>query len=192
MRILTRRNALPVAAVVATALAAGPALAQDDDTAPVAVPAPEALQALYLEAEDLLPALESFEAPGERQEGVAIASRENVDDVLSGNAGVRLTNRDVGTRMTLRFGVPVAGAYDVAARMVLGPDFGVVQPAIDGRPLGGRVDLYSREDDTRSEELVLGRIELARGDHTVTFTVVGRNPAARGLDAGVDYLSLEP
>ncbi len=192
MRILSRRNALPVAAVVATALAAGPVLAQDDDGGSVAVPAPGTLQTLYVEAEDLLPALESFEAPGERQEGVAIASREDVDDVFSGNAGVRLSNRDVGTRMTLRFGVPVSGAYTVSARMVLGPDFGVVQPAVDGRPVGERVDLYSREDDTRSDELVLGRLELARGDHTITFTVVGRNPAARGLDAGVDYLELEP
>jgi hypothetical protein len=185
------RRILPVAAIVATALAAGPVLAQGDGD-DVDVPAPDDVQVVYLEAEDLLPALESFEAPGERAEGIAIASREDVDDVFSGNAGVQLANLDVGTRMTLRFEVPASGTYNVAVRMTQGPNFGIVQPAIDGRPLGPRFDGYSAEEDTRSEELVLGRIELARGSHTVTFTVTGKNDASSGFFAGVDYLELEP
>ncbi len=192
MRTLSRRNDLPVAAVVATALAAGPVLAAGDDSEPVDVPAPQAVQTVYLEAEDLLPALESFEAPGERQEGVAVASREDVDDVFSGNAGVQLANQDVGTRMTLRFEVTASGAYNVAVRMTQGPDFGIVQPLVDGRPLGPRFDGYSPEEDTRSEELVLGRLELAEGSHTITFRVEGKADASAGLNAGVDYLELEP
>ncbi|MBA2637061.1 MAG: hypothetical protein H0U79_02370 [Solirubrobacterales bacterium] len=184
---------LPVAAIVATALAAGPVLAQDGDgdSQRDDVPPPHAVQTVYLEAEDLLPALESYEAPGERQPGVAIASRQEVDDVFSGNAGVLLTNGDDGTRLTLRFTVPASGAYSVAARMGVGPDLGIVQPAIDGRPLGRSFDAYATEAG-RSDELVLSRVELAKGDHTVTFTVESKNAAATGKNARVDYLTLDP
>jgi hypothetical protein len=191
MRLFSRSRVLPLAAVVAAAVAAGPVLAEGDDAERVAVPAPEAVQPVYLEAEDLLPALESFEAPGERQEGVAIARRISVDDVFSGNAGVELTNIDVGTRMTLRFEVPASGAYNVAVRMGVGPNYGVVQPALDGREIGGAFDGYAPEAG-RSDELVLGRVELAEGSHTVTFTVEGKADASSGLFAGVDYLELEP
>lgn len=183
---------LPVAAVVATALAAGPVLAQGDGEAESvrAVPAPEAVQPLYLEAEDLLPALESFDAPGERQPGVAFARRVNADDIASGNAQVGLTNEDVGTRMTLRFGVPAGGAYNLTARFVRGAAAGIVQPQIDGRPLGSPIDLYAAE--AGYVETLLGRVELARGDHTFTLAVTGKAEASGGLGAGLDYLSLEP
>ncbi len=191
MAFLSRSRVLPVAAVVAAAVAAGPVLAGDDENERIAVPAPEAVQSVYLEAEDLLPALESFEAPGARAEGLAVARRVNVDDVFSGNAGVELSNVDVGTRMTLRFEVPASGAYNVMVRMGVGPTYGIVQPALDGRPLGLPFDGYAAEPG-RSEEVVLGRVELAEGSHTVTFTVQGKAQTASGLGAGVDYLALEP
>jgi len=182
---------LPVAAVVVAVIAAGPVLAWNGGDSSTTVPAPDALQAVYREAEDLLPALESFAAPGDRQAGVAVGARQEVNGLFSGNAGVLLTNLDEGTRLTLRFTVPARGGYAVLARIGVGPDHGVVQPAIDGRPLGERVDGYARAVG-RSEELMLGRVGLAQGDHTVTFTVVGKNTAATGLNARVDYLELEP
>ncbi len=202
-----KRKVLPVAAVVATALAAGPVLAQDDEDAVRSVPAPAAVQPQYLEAEDLLPALESFDAPPPRApatppatpappvpqppEHRAVAQRAEVEDVASGNAVVDLVNRDVGTRMTLRFRVSAAGAYNVLVRLGTGPEYGVVQPAIDGRPLGGPIDTYAAEAGF-AEEALLGRFELAQGDHTITFTVTGKAEAATGLGARLDYVSLEP
>ena len=188
-----RMMVLPVAAVVATALTAGPVLAQDDAAgvpSARAVPAPQALQPLYFEAEDLLPALESFDAPGERQPGVAVARRERAEDVASGNAQVALTNEDVGTRMTLAFRVPASGAYNLTARLVRGPASGAVQALVDGRPLGTPIDLYAAE--AGHVEALLGRVELARGDHMFTLAVTGRAEASGGLGAGLDYLSLEP
>jgi hypothetical protein len=190
--MMLKRFALPIAAVVATAVAAGPVLAEGDgETQSVrSVPAPAALQPVYLEAEDLLPALESFDAPGERQPGVAFARRVSADDIASGNAQVVLTNEDVGTRLTLRFNVPASGAYNVTTRLVRGAASGTVQPQIDGRPLGSPIDLYAAEADY--VETLLGRVELARGDHTFTLAVTGKAEASGGLGAGLDYLSLEP
>ncbi len=178
-----RTSVLAVAAVAATALAAGPVFAQIDDTdgaAPRSVPPPEAVQPIYLEAEDLLPALESFDAPGERAPGIAVARRQNVEDVASGNAQVTLSNEDAGTRLTLRFEVPAGGAYNVSARLPRTAASGIVQPLVDGRPLGDAVDL------------LLGRLELAAGAHTFTLVVTGKAEASGGLGAGLDYLSLEP
>jgi len=182
---------LALAAVMASAVAAGPVLAWHDGESAPAVVAPDALQSVYLEAEDLLPALESFAAPGERQPGVAFAARQDIGGAFSGNAGVQLTNANKGTRLTLRFDVPASGTYSVVARMGIGPDHGAVQPAIDGRPLGARFDGYAPAAQ-RSKELVLGRVELSEGAHTVTFTLVNKSAAATGLDARVDYLKLEP
>jgi hypothetical protein len=204
-----RRKVLPVAAVVATALAAGPVLAQDEESEGPRVPAPAAVQPVYLEAEDLLPALESFDAPPppasttptttpvppspQPPENRAVARRTEVEDVASGNAVVDLVNRDVGTRMTLRFRVPASGAYNVGARLGTGPAYGTLQPSIDGRPLGGAIDTYASEGEAGfAEEALLGRIELAQGDHTITFTVTGKAEASGGLGARLDYVSLEP
>jgi hypothetical protein len=200
-----RSKVLPVAAVVAAAVAAGPVLAQDDEDDGIrSVPAPEAVQPVFLEAEDLLPALESFAAPPPRgapapgsppvpapPENRAAADRVNVDDLASGNAAVELVNRDVGTRMTLRFRVPASGMYNVSARIGTGPAYGTVQPAIDGRPIGSVLDGFAAEAGF-APDAVLGRVELAEGDHTFTLTVTGKAEASTGLGARLDFLSLEP
>lgn len=189
-----RSRIMPLVAVAATALIAGPVFAVAHDESP---------RTVYREAEDLLPALEGFEsnfpgnknpalAPGtEPTEPQAVASREEVDDVFSGNAGVLYENVTDGNRFTLRLKVPGDGTYGVAVRFGTGPDLGIVQPSIDGRPLGDPVDLYAAEPG-RTPELTLGRLELAEGDHTITFTVAGRAAASTGLRARVDYIELRP
>lgn len=184
-----RARILPIVAVMATALVAGPVFAVAHDDPP---------RTVYREAEDLLPALEGFPGvpagttsvpPGpEPQPG---ARRENVDDVFSGNAGVLFENATEGNRFTLRFRVPGDGTYGINVRFGTGPDHGRVQAAIDGRPLGEPVDLYAAEAG-RTDELTLGRLELAEGDHTITFTVTDRAAAATGLRARLDYLELQP
>jgi hypothetical protein len=180
MQIRTR--ILPLVAVLATALAVGPvvAVARDGEPRPV-----------YLEAEDLLPALEGFASNEQGSETQAVARREPVDDVFSGNAGVLFDNATEGNRFTLRFEVPADGTYTVVARLGRGPDQGIVRPAVDGRPLGDPIDLAAAEPG-RTDELVLGRLELAEGSHTVSFTVEGRAPGSSGLRASVDYLELLP
>lgn len=189
-----RSRIMPLVAVAATALVAGPVFAVAHDESP---------RTVYREAEDLLPALEGFDsrvpgaaaptpAPGAPPvDPPAFASREEVDDVFSGNAGVLFENVTDGNRFTLRLKVPGDGTYGVAVRFGTGPDLGIVQPSVDGRPLGDPVDLYAAEPG-RTPELSLGRLELAEGDHTITFTVDGRASASTGLRARVDYIELRP
>lgn len=180
MRI--RSRILPLLAVASAALVAGPVFAVAHDDPP---------QRLYREAEDLLPALEGFASNETGTETQAIARRESVDDLFSGNAGVLFENQTEGNRFTLRFKVPGDGTYSVAVRFGTGPDHGIVRPTVDGRELGDPVDLYAAEPG-RTPEHTLGRLELAEGDHTLTFAVDGRAAASSGLRARVDYLELQP
>lgn len=180
MRIPSR--IVPLLAVTSTALVAGPVYAVAHDNSP---------ERVYREAEDLLPALEGFAGIPAGTATQSAARRAEVDDVFSGNAGVLFDNQSDGNRFTLRFEVPGNGAYGVNVRLGTGPDHGIVQPAIDGRPLGDAIDLHSAEPG-RTDELTLGRLELAEGDHTITFTVNGKAEASTGLRAQVDYLELQP
>lgn len=179
MRI--RALTLAIGALSAAALVAGPLHALNDDGPRV----------IYREAEDLLPALEGFAGVPGGTETQAIARREQVGDLFSGNAGVLFENATPGNRFTLRFGVRADGAYDVNVRFGTGPDHGRVRAAVDGRPIGGLVDLYAAAAG-RTQELTLGRRELAEGDHTLTVTVPDGAAAASGLRARVDYLELRP
>jgi len=177
-----KRRWLPIAAIVATMGAAGPVFAVAEDRG-----GPQ-----YLEAEDLLPALEGAESQlpegVERTPGQAVARRERLDPQASGNAYVRFENESEGNRFTLRFPVEASDLYTVVVRPTRGPDHGVVQMAIDGRPVGDRVDLSGAEL-APAQDIVLGRLELAAGDHTLTVTV---ERAGAGLRAGLDYLELVP
>jgi len=178
-----KRRWLPVAAVVATVAAAGPVFAVADDRG----------GRQYLEAEDVLPALEGAESElpagtTERTPGQAVARREERSPQASGNAVLAFVNESVGNRFTVRFPVEASDAYDVVVRPTTGPDHGIVRMAIDGRSLGESVDLSAAEPG-RADELTLGRIELAAGDHTLTVTV---EKAGGGLRAGLDYIELVP
>jgi hypothetical protein len=107
---------------------------------------------VYLEAEDLLPALESFAAPDQRQPGVAVGARQQVSGLFSGNAGVLLTNLDEGTRLTL----PASGAYGVGARIgsPVGP-----RAATTARPTAPTAVAHpapNRPDRTIHQSLKLG------------------------------------
>jgi len=170
-----------VVVLLAAIAGAGPVVAADGAR----------VEPVYLEAEELLPALEGFASNAEGTEQQAIARRESVDEILSGNAHVLFENATEGNRFTLRFPVPVSAGYTLVARFTRAPGYGVVQAALDGRPLGGPVDLYAPTLG-QSEERVLGRVELARGDHTFTVTVQGKSAASTGLRAGLDFIELRP
>jgi hypothetical protein len=86
--------------------------------------------------------------------------------------------------------VPVPGTYAVRAGLVTAEDYGVVEVAIDGEPLGPLFDGYSPRVAV-ADQVRLGERMLAEGRHGVRLSVTGQNPAARGFFVGLDYLELE-
>jgi hypothetical protein len=73
---------------------------------------------------------------------------------------------------------------------VKGPNFGIVQAAIDGRPIGEPFDAYAAAV-APAPPVALGTRALAEGKHMLSFTVVGKNAASTDYLAGVDLVTLD-
>lgn len=73
----------------------------------------------------------------------------------------------------------------VSAVLTQAPDYGTYQLAIDGREIGGPFDAYNPTAQ-KTEPLSFGKVRLQKGYHTLTLTVIGRNPAATNYYAGLD------
>ncbi len=146
---------------------------------------------VYLEAEDRLPALESFESNPTGTPQQAIARRQNncCGVRWSSNAQVLFENFTPGNRMTLRFEVPQSATYRISAVFTRAPDFGIYEFSVDGRPIGERHDGYAAAVE-RSQATGLGSLQLAAGTHTLTLTVADKNPASSNYFAGLDYFQL--
>jgi len=170
-----------VAALAAAGLVGHAALAED----------PPAETYVYLEAEGLLPALESFASNPAGTEEQAIARRQNncCGVNWSSRAQALFENFTPGARMTLRFEVPDSAVYGITAVFSRAPDFGIFDLSIDGRRVGERQDGYAPAVQ-RSEPTSFGSVPLAAGSHTLTVTVVDKNPAATRYFAGLDYVEL--
>jgi hypothetical protein len=174
------------------ALAAIPVALLADHHASAGATASGSDRFVYREAEGMLPALESFasNAQGSATQSVARRQGNTAGLSFSGQAQVLFDNHNGdGSRATLAFDVPEADLYAVAATLTRGPDYGIVDIAIDGRPLARGFDGYAAAP-ARAEPLDLGRIELAQGRHTITLTAVGRNAASSDFLAGLDFVQL--
>jgi len=95
-----------------------------------------------------------------------------------------------GAELTVQVPSKADGRFQVTARMVTGPGFGVVQFSLGGAPLGGPVDLYSPAMSPR--EVPLGAADLKAGPNPVTARVTDKNPLSGNLTVGIDAFMLAP
>lgn len=110
----------------------------------------------------------------------------------SGRQQLWWTGAKPGDRLSLEVPVETAGLYELFAVMTQGPDYGIVQPALDGRSLGEPVDLFSSVVQTTGIQS-LGTRELTSGNHRFDVTIKGLNPKAiKAWMFGLDYLYLVP
>ncbi|MEV4318086.1 LamG-like jellyroll fold domain-containing protein [Actinocrispum sp. NPDC049592] len=98
------------------------------------------------------------------------------------------------TSFDLSFQVPIEADYSLAVGMTQQDHAGRLQISVDGKALA-----RSNEEpwDGYASALTpthvrLGGQHLAAGTHKLTFRVVGKNDAAAGFEAGVDYLVAIP
>jgi hypothetical protein len=166
--------------------------------APVAVVASRAANAvedppqphyMMLEAESMTPVLESYAGVTAATAAVSTNIRTS-GGTFSGQAFVRFDNKNAdGSRLTLPLDVDWPDAYGVSAGIVTGPNYGKVQIAIDGRPFGPVTDAYSA---VLGRTIVpLGGLELSKGRHALTLTVVGKSDTATDYQAGLDFITLD-
>ncbi len=114
-----------------------------------------------------------------------------VEELCSGDQQLWWMDGVDGDELSLAVPVTVAGRYRVKAAFVRAKDYGIVQCALDGKPLGDALDLYSA-DIARTGLVELGVVDIAAREATFTLRITGANKDAlpRRM-VGLDCLVLE-
>jgi D-arabinan exo alpha-(1,3)/(1,5)-arabinofuranosidase (non-reducing end) len=113
-------------------------------------------------------------------------------DVWNGDAHLWWTGAKPGDTLDLAVPVKEAGSYRLTAQLTRAVDYGIVQLSLDGKALGGPIDLYRKEPGP-SGPLDLGVHQLGAGDHTLRVTITGAGERAKkAYMFGLDYLLLAP
>jgi hypothetical protein len=107
--------------------------------------------------------------------------------------GVYLNGTKVGDYITFTVNVPKAGTYDVHVSSANSISRGIWQLSVDGVNLGAPQDGYSNKSGGSVTDLNIGALNIkTAGNHTFTFTVVGKNPSATSYVISLDDLILKP
>jgi hypothetical protein len=113
-------------------------------------------------------------------------------DKWSENAQLWWTEAKPGAKLVLALPVRKTGRYELKVLMTKAIDYAVVQLALDGKKVGGPIDLYN-DGVIRTKVLGFGTHKLAKGEHKLTVEIVGANEKAKkAYMFGLDYVLLEP
>ncbi|WP_020390567.1 DUF2961 domain-containing protein [Kribbella catacumbae] len=107
----------------------------------------------------------------------------------SGGTQLWIHGAKAGDNAVLSFTVPANGNYNLSAALTKAVDYGIVDVSIDGTKAAS-FDGYVPSGVT-TQKVDLGRRTLAAGKHQLTIALTGKNAAATGDLAGLDYLELE-
>jgi len=108
---------------------------------------------------------------------------------FSGGASVKLAASAVGEFIEFPITMPITGEYALTLGYKSFPSRGLYQPSVDGAPLGSAVDMYDAQGQY-GQKAELGVIRLTAGQHTVRFTLTGKNAASSGFTGHFDTLAL--
>jgi hypothetical protein len=109
--------------------------------------------------------------------------------VWSNHAQLWFRATDAGQLVRMTFSVPVDGPYTVTMVLTKSYDYGNTTYTIDDRQIGGVFFGYS-PTVAKTTWSVPGTVELAKGPHTLTLTVVGKSNVSKGFYAGIDQVRL--
>ncbi|MEW6354921.1 MAG: glycoside hydrolase family 172 protein [Planctomycetota bacterium] len=93
----------------------------------------------------------------------------------------------------LELGIPVkeAGKYHVKTQLTKAGDYGIVQLSLNGKMLGGPIDLYNN-GVIPTGELDMGVHDLTQGLNRLQVEIVGANEKAKkAYMFGIDYVQLD-
>ncbi|MBQ8586806.1 MAG: DUF2961 domain-containing protein, partial [Oscillospiraceae bacterium] len=145
-------------------------------------PISQDVSSYYRGSADLLRVLESYtstEAPHD----------QGLDPAISDDGSHLFWRPAVGESATYTITVPQTATYDLTVAKTCAGDFGQYEVYVDGNKVGDVLDFFSTV--IKVENSVIEGIELTAGEHTLTFTCVGKNDAAWGTLMGIDYLRFD-
>jgi hypothetical protein len=97
---------------------------------------------------------------------------------------------DKNAELTVQLSSSADGKFEVNARVVTGPDLGIVQFVFDGKPVGDPIDLSAPKWEPK--EVSLGILPLRAGANPLIVRSAGKNPQSKGLGVGIDAFILKP
>lgn len=114
------------------------------------------------------------------------------DGRWSNGAQLWWTGGKPGHALTLAIPVAETGRYALKAVLTQARDYGVIDVALDGKPVTKAWDGYNFPAAIVTDELDWGTHEITAGEHQLTLTITGANPqAVKSYMVGVDYVRLE-
>jgi len=131
-----------------------------------------------VEAEDLLPA-----------KSANVELYVPMSPIMSGTAYVLAASDAVGDGFTSTVTVPRDGEYDLTVFWSVSPERGLATVAIDGNPVGKPFDTYGAGEETVVPN-ARGSVFLRAGEHDVSITSGGKNPASTAFVVGPDKVVL--
>jgi hypothetical protein len=93
-----------------------------------------------------------------------------------------------GQELTVPFQAPNSGTYDLVLVLTHSWDYGNYQLAVDGKPLGGPLDLFNPA--VMDQEHAFPGVSLSAGTHTLTVTNRGKSSQSKGYLFGLAGLLL--
>ncbi|WP_395750547.1 PVC-type heme-binding CxxCH protein [Prosthecobacter sp.] len=110
----------------------------------------------------------------------------------SGGSQLWWTGAKPGQKLTLALPVAEKGKYTLKAALTMAKDYGIIDVALDDKPVATGWDGYNGPKVIHSDELDWGTHELSAGEHQLTFTLTGKHAdAVPGFMVGLDYVKLE-
>ncbi|MBN2022966.1 MAG: DUF2961 domain-containing protein [Pirellulales bacterium] len=94
-----------------------------------------------------------------------------------------------GDQIELFVPVKRSGRQHLAVTLTKAPDYGIVQFSLDGRKVGGRIDLWSPWVGL-TPPVPLGVHDLQEGEHVLMVEIVGKNKESQGTRFGIDRITL--
>ena len=108
----------------------------------------------------------------------------------TGEGQLLVDGMKVGDALECQFEQP-ARAVHLVARFTHSYDFGVYAVFVDGKQMGGPLDLYSPTIEVMEHHLgELAAPEAGKTKHTLRLECVGLNPASKGAYVGLDSIKL--
>lgn len=144
--------------------------------------------------------VESRVAEAKAEKGRVSVSKE----LFWGKDVILFEGEGPGSRVTIPFTVDEEGDYELYTELAQGPKYGMYDVLLDGKTVTGpelehepgadiregtQFDGYAYDTYVGLAQQI-GWPHLARGEHSLTFVCVGKNPASGGFHLGVDNVIL--
>ena len=110
----------------------------------------------------------------------------------SGSDQLWWVGKEIGAKLDLELPVAQNGNYDLELVLTKARDYGIVQIMLDGKRLGGPIDLFNTPDVITTGVLSFEKNQLKKGNHKLSLEIVGSNPkAVKSYMVGLDYVQLK-